>query len=50
LATVPSVDALTVARKTTVDEALCARVPPAAAVAPVPSRTFTVRVAETYSP
>ena len=50
LLTVPSVDESTVTRNTTVDVALGASVPPAADVAPVPTRTRTVREAETYSP
>jgi hypothetical protein len=50
LLTVPRVAASTVTRKVTVVEALGASDPPAAAVAPVPSLTRTVRDAEMYSP
>jgi hypothetical protein len=47
---VPSALDATVARKTTVVVSFFAIVPPDVAFAPVPSRTFSVRVAETYSP
>ena len=50
LLTVPSVAASTVTRKATVVDTPGARVPPAAAFAPVPSRTRTVREPEMYSP
>jgi hypothetical protein len=48
--TVPSVVASTVTRKTTVDVSLRAMLPPVVPFAPVPSRTLTVRDADTYSP
>jgi hypothetical protein len=47
---VPSVDASTVTRNAIVEDTPGARVPPAAAVAPVPTRTRTVRDAAVYSP
>jgi hypothetical protein len=50
LLTVPSVVASTVTRNATVVDTPGARLPPAAAVAPVPRRTRTVRDAEMYSP
>ena len=50
LLTVPSVDASTVTRNATLVVAAGASVPPAADVAPVPSRTLTVREADRYSP
>jgi hypothetical protein len=46
----PSAVESTVTRNTTVVASLGAIVPPVVPFAPVPRRTFTVRVAETYSP
>ena len=50
LLTVPSVAASTVTRKVIVEDALGASDPPALPVAPVPTRTRTVREAAMYSP
>jgi hypothetical protein len=47
---VPSTVPATVALNATVVDEPAAMVPPAAAVAPVPKRTWTVREADRYSP